>query len=267
MPESVLDRIVAAVRRRQLETRPGADLARAASEASELRRRNGLRSLGQALSRPGASIIAECKRASPSAGLIRADFDPVALATSYEAGGASAISVVTEPDFFRGSPVWIRRVREKVSLPVLRKDFIFSVRQVYETALLGADAFLLIQRILTPELLRELLVAANRLHLEVLLEVFVGEDPTPSIESGAGILGINARNLATFETRLDKVCRLADQLPSDRIRVAESGIHSREDLEMLEDAGYDAFLIGEHLVRADDASVEVKRLRGEASED
>ncbi|MCP4901953.1 MAG: indole-3-glycerol phosphate synthase TrpC [bacterium] len=263
MAESVLDRIVAAVRRRQLETRPGADLARAAVEAAELRRRGGLRSLKQALSAPGASIIAECKRASPSAGLIREDFDPIALARSYEAGGASAISVVTEPDFFKGNPVWVRHVRDSVSLPVLRKDFIISVRQVYETALLGADAFLLIQRILTPEMMRELLVAARNLHLEVLLEIFVDEDPAESIKSGAQILGVNARNLATFETRLDKVVDIAEQLPDDRVRVAESGIHSRDDVVMLQDAGYGAFLIGEHLVRSEDASATIRELRGE----
>jgi indole-3-glycerol phosphate synthase len=262
MAESVLDRIVAAVRRRQLETRPGADLARAAAEAADLRRRGGLRSLNEALAASGASIIAECKRASPSAGLIREDFDPVALAKEYEKGGASAISVVTEPDFFRGDPVWIREVRKAVTLPVLRKDFIFSVRQVYETALLGADAFLLIQRILNPTLVRELLVAARGLHLDVLLEVFVDEDPAPAVDSGARILGVNARNLATFETRLDKVVSMAEQLPDDRVRVAESGIHSREDLVMLQDAGYGAFLIGEHLVRSANPSEEVKKLKG-----
>jgi indole-3-glycerol phosphate synthase len=172
------------------------------------------------------------------------------------------VSVVTEPDFFRGDPVWIRRVRDAVSLPVLRKDFIFSVRQIRETALLGADAVLLIQRLLNPELLRELLVAARQLHLEVLLEVFVGEDPTPSVESGARILGVNARNLATFETSVDGVISTAAQLPIGRLRVAESGIHSRIDLLRLQAAGYDAFLIGEHLVRAEDPERAIQELRG-----
>jgi indole-3-glycerol phosphate synthase len=262
MAESVLDRIVQAVRTRQEETPVVADLARAAVEAAVVRRRNGLRSLHAALSRPGTSIIAECKRASPSAGLIREDFDPVKLACAYERAGASAISVVTEPDFFRGNPTWIRQVREAVSLPVLRKDFVFSVRQIRETALLGADAVLLIQRLLTPELLRELLVAARQLQLEVLLEVFVGEDPTPSIESGAQILGVNARNLATFETSIEGVISMAEQLPVIRVRVAESGIHSRTDLLRLQTAGYDGFLIGEHLVRAENPEQAIQELRG-----
>ena len=165
MPENVLDRIVADVRRR-LETyseAPG--LEEAALEAVEMRRDQGLRSLSNALSASGPALIAECKKASPSAGVIRDDFDPVALASAYAAGGAAAISVVTEPDSFHGDTRWLVDVRDSIDLPVLRKDFIVSRRQLLETAVLGADAVLLISRILDQEALAELLAAADELEV------------------------------------------------------------------------------------------------------
>ncbi len=252
MADGVLDRIVASVLERLEETPPRDDLEVAAEEAAAARRREGLRSLAAALSGLAPAVIAECKRASPSAGLLRDPFDPVALARAYEAAGASAISVVTEPVFFRGDPAWVRRVREAVSLPVLRKDFILTPRQVLESAVLGADAILLIQRILDPAMLEELLLTARELDLEVLLEIFADEDPGPAVASGAGIIGVNARDLATFVTDLDAVAAKAAAIPADRIRVAESGIHSPEDLRRLHRAGYGAFLIGEHLVRSPD---------------
>ena len=149
-----------------------------------------------------------------------------------------------------------------MALPVLRKDFIVSVRQVQEAAVLGADAILLIQRILDPQTLAALLAAASDLHLDVLLEVFTDEDPAPSVACGAPIIGVNARNLATFETRLDRVVELAKSIPGDRVKVAESGIHGRRDVERLQAGGYDAFLVGEHLVRADDPGSALSALLG-----
>lgn len=262
MAEGVLDRIVAAVRRRLRATPARADLEGAARHAADLRMAAGRRSLEAALRAHGPSVIAECKHASPSAGVLREPFDPVALARAYEAAGAAAISVVTEPDFFAGDTGWIPEVRAAVGLPVLRKDFIVSVRQVREAAVLGADAVLLIQRILDPADLAELLAAASDLHLDVLLEVFTDEDPAASVASGAPIIGVNARNLATFETRLDRVAELARSIPDDRVKVAESGIHSRADLVSLQAAGYDAFLIGEHLVKARDPGLALTALRG-----
>lgn len=252
MGESVLDRIVRAVEDRMRTNAPRPDLEAVAHEAVEARRQRGLRSLRAALSTPGPRILAECKHASPSAGILRDPFDPSALARAYEAGGAAAVSVVVEPDFFHGRPEWIPAVREAVDLPVLRKDFIVAERQLYETALLGADAVLLIQRLLDPGRTAALLECARSLELEVLLEIFVDEDPAPAVESGALIIGVNARNLATFETSLERVIEVGRTLPGDRVRVAESGIKTSEDIDRLTEAGFDAFLVGETLVRADD---------------
>jgi indole-3-glycerol phosphate synthase len=262
MPEGVLDRIVGSVKARlDAETAPE-ELADRAREAADRRRSEGLRSLRAALAAGGPAVIAECKRASPSAGLLRPDFDPVELARAYAGAGASALSVVTEPDFFQGRIEWLREVRRAVELPVLRKDFIFCERQLYETAAAGADAVLLIQRILEPDRLAALMAAARSLHLETLVELFVDESPAPAVASGAPIIGVNARDLATFTVDLDRVADMADSIPADRIRVAESGIGGRDDLLRLQEAGYDAFLIGEHLVRAADPEQALRELLG-----
>lgn len=257
---TVLDRIVEAVQGRLAAEPEPADLAERAAEAVLQRPR---RSLRRALSTRGPSIIAECKKASPSAGLIRTDFDPVRLAGAYEAAGAAAISVVTERDFFRGRLEWIQAVREVVDLPVLRKDFIIDERQLREAAVAGADAALLIQRILPGDRLAQLVSAARELGLETLVEVFADEDPAATVASGAEIIGVNARDLATFETRLDVVERMAARLPTDRVRVAESGIKGPADVSRLGEAGYDAFLIGEHLVRSEDPVSALRVLTGE----
>lgn len=260
MAEGILERIVEAVRGRLREVPPRPDLEVAAREAAARRRRAGVRSLEAALCGLGPAVIAECKRASPSAGLLREDFDPVRLAAAYERAGAAAVSVVTEPDFFRGDPSWIARVRNAVTLPVLRKDFIVTRRQVLESALLGADAVLLIQRILDRRTLQDLLITAHELGLEVLLEIFADEDPAPAVASGARLIGVNARDLRTFATDLEAVERAARRIPRDRVRVAESGIRSPADLHRLHRAGYEAFLIGEHLVRAPNPETALRRL-------
>jgi indole-3-glycerol phosphate synthase len=260
MAEStVLDEIVEAVRARMAAV---PEATRLADLGVEARIPRGGRSLREALSREEPSIIAECKKASPSAGLLRDDFDPVVLASWYRRGGASAISVVTEPDFFRGRVEWLAAVRTAVDLPILRKDFIVEERQLREAAYLGADAVLLIQRILSPDRLAELVRAATELGLETLVEIFADEDPGPAVASGTQIIGVNARDLATFETRLDVVEEIAGRLPADRVKVAESGITSRDDISRLSNAGYDAFLVGEHLVRSDDPVTALRRLRG-----
>ncbi len=260
MAEGILERIVETVLLKLEETPPRDDLEVLAEEAALERRREGPRSLAAALSGLGPAVIAECKRASPSAGFLREPFDPVALARAYEAAGAAAVSVVTEPDFFRGDPAWIRRVRRAVSLPVLRKDFIVTRRQVLESAVLGADAILLIQRLLDPGQLEELLLTARELGLDVLLEIFADEDPAPAVASGAPVIGVNARDLATFATDLDAVEAKATAIPADRIRVAESGIRSAADLRRLHRAGYGAFLVGEHLVRSPDPGAALREL-------
>jgi indole-3-glycerol phosphate synthase len=259
MPEpTVLDQIVDAVRGRLDAVPEARDLA---ERAAAVRETSPPRSLREALSADGPSIIAECKKASPSAGLLRADFNPAPLAAHYQAAGASAISVVTEPDFFQGRLEWLAAVRAVVDVPVLRKDFIIDERQLREAAALGADAVLLIQRILSADRLAELVGAARQLGLETLVEIFADEDPGPTVASGTEIIGVNARDLATFVTRLDVVEALGSSVPADRVRVAESGIKGPEDIRRLQVAGYDAFLIGEHLVRADDPERALRRLR------
>jgi indole-3-glycerol phosphate synthase len=262
MDDSILDRIVASVTAR-LEAEPVLpELERRARQAVEKRRDRGLRSLRAALAADRPVIIAECKQASPSAGVLRPSFDAVALARTYAMSGASAVSVVTEPEFFKGDIGWLSAIRPAVDLPLLRKDFIADERQLFETALAGADAVLLIQRILDPGHLSALLELAGELELEVLLEVFADEDPAPAVNSGASIIGVNARDLATFEVDLERVAALSEQIPSDRARVAESGIRGRQDMLKLWDAGYDAFLVGEHLVRSDDPGASLRSLLG-----
>lgn len=260
MAESILESIVRRVRKR-METEPAhPDLEELALDQRDRRLAEGTRSFRGALSAGGASIIAECKKASPSAGVLRDPFDPVGLACSYEAGGASAISVVVERDYFSGRPEWIPKVRDAVALPVMRKDFIISRRQLLESVLLGADAVLLIQRILSRTLMEELVGGARELGLDVLLEIFVDEDPGPAVDSGAEIIGVNARNLATFETRVDLVRQMAREIPSERLRVAESGIRGPDEVQALHASGFDAMLIGESLLRAEKPEKAIRAL-------
>jgi indole-3-glycerol phosphate synthase len=262
--ESILDSIVADVRKRLLWTPEAPGLEQAAIRLVE-QRKTRPRSLKRALAGPEPAIIAEVKKASPSAGVIRETLDPVVLAQAYAKGHAAAISVVTEPDSFAGDPLWLIEVRKAVDLPVLRKDFIIERRQLFESVLFGADAVLLITRILSQNRLEDLLSTAEMLELEVLLEIFADEDPGPAVDSGAAIIGVNARDLATFEIRLDRVEAAAARIPDDRIRVAESGIEGPDDIDRLHAAGYHAFLVGEHLVRAGNPEHEVRRLNGRLS--
>jgi indole-3-glycerol phosphate synthase len=262
--EPILDQIVAGVRKRLLWTPQAPGLERAAMRLVE-QRQVPHRSLRKALAGDDIEIIAECKKASPSAGVIRENFDPVRLALAYAAGHAAAISVVTEPDAFGGNPMWLVKVREAVNIPVLRKDFIIERRQLFESVLLGADAVLLITRILTQQRLKDLMSTAEMLGLEVLLEIFADEDPGIAVDSGAAIIGVNARDLATFEIRLDLVEAAAEKIPDDRIRVAESGITGPKDIDRLYGAGFRSFLVGEHLVRSSDPEREIRRLNGRLS--
>jgi indole-3-glycerol phosphate synthase len=195
----------------------------------------------------GVRLIAEVKRASPSRGLLRPDFDPVALAQTYAAGGAAAISVLTEANYFQGSLDHLTMIRAAVALPLLRKDFIFDPYQVYESRVHGADALLLIAAILSREQLGELLSLSRGLGLSCLVEVHC-------------IIGINNRDLATFEVDIDTTRRLRPLIPQDRIVVSESGIGSREDVRKLQAWGANAVLIGEALVTAADIPARLKEL-------
>ena len=210
----------------------------------------------------GANIIAEIKRASPSRGDICLDLDAERQAKSYERAGAAAISVLTERAFFRARPDDLQNVRRAVSLPVLRKDFIILPYQIYETAAMGADAVLLIVRALSREMLKELLDLCHELQLDALVEVHSEQEMTEATLAGARLIGINNRDLSSFQTDLQTSVRLARQIQDGQVAVAESGIHEREQIESLLSAGIWNFLIGESLVRAPDPEALLSGLLG-----
>jgi indole-3-glycerol phosphate synthase len=213
------------------------------------------------LARPTA-IIAEFKRHSPSAGAIQAGADPVALARLYQAGGAAAMSVLTEPEHFKGSLEDLRRVAAAVALPLLRKDFAVDRHQVYEAALAGAEAVLVIIAGLSDAEALKLLDAAYQVHLDALVEVHTAEELQRAAALGARLIGVNNRNLKTLQVDLETSLRLADLAPGDATLVAESGLRTRADIERLQSAGYRAFLIGETLMRAADPQAALAALQG-----
>ena len=217
-----------------------------------------------ALARPGFNVIAECKRRSPSRGVLRQDFDPVAIARSYAAGGAAALSVLTEPTFFDGSLEHLEQVRRAVPLPVLRKDFIVDEYQVVEARAAGAGAVLLIAAALDDASLSRLLAAADRWELAALVEVHDTMELTRALEAGSRIVGVNNRNLRTLEISIDTAFSLAGAIPDDRLAVAESGIREGADLRALRHAGYDAFLVGERLMTASDPGEALRALLADA---
>jgi indole-3-glycerol phosphate synthase len=207
-------------------------------------------------------IIAECKRRSPSRGILRADYDPAAHARAYEGAGAAAISVLTEPTFFDGALEHLRAVRAAIRVPVLRKDFIVSQYQLAEAVANGADAVLLIVSALEDRQLRELLESAHTLGLACLVEVHDTAEITRALEAGARVVGVNSRNLRTLTVDMRVLETAATLLPKSVTAVAESGIRSTEDLEGLSAAGYQAFLVGERLMTQPDPGAALKTLRG-----
>jgi indole-3-glycerol phosphate synthase len=209
---------------------------------------------------PSPRIIAECKRRSPSRGVLRGTYDPVALAIGYERAGASAISVLTEPTFFDGALAHLEAVRAAVRIPVLRKDFIVSGYQLLEAAAAGADAVLLIVAALSPADLAALHAGARELGLDALVEVHDADELRVALDSGAGIIGVNNRNLRTLEVDVSASERLAAQMPRGVVRVSESGLKTPADLGRLQQLGYDAFLIGERFLVADDPAAALKQL-------
>ena len=207
-------------------------------------------------------LIAEVKKASPSKGLIRADFDPVEIAKTYEASGASAISVLTDEKYFQGRLEYLTAVHDAVGLPVLRKDFIIDPYQVYEARAAKADAILLIVAALAAEQLKDLMALVANLGMASLVEAHSAEELDIALKIGAKIVGINNRNLQTFETKLETTLELAAKVPGDRVLVSESGIFTRSDVERLMAAGVDAILVGESLMREPDPGVKVRELLG-----
>jgi indole-3-glycerol phosphate synthase len=225
-----------------------ADLARRAEGRTP---RPGL--FTSALSRAGRwNVIAECKRRSPSRGVLRADYDPVAIASAYAAAGAAAISVLTEPTFFDGALGHLEQVRSRVSTPLLRKDFIISDYQLFEARAAGADAVLLIVAALSPRELSHLAAAASSLGLDTLVEVHSDDELSIAIDSGARVIGVNNRDLRTLAVDVHASERLVASLPKEVIAVSESGLRTPADLSRLAALGYSAFLIGERFMTQPD---------------
>jgi len=210
----------------------------------------------------GTNIIAEIKKASPSHGIIREDFNPLMIAELYELGGAKALSVLTETKYFLGRPSYLKTIRKVTKLPILRKDFIIDPYQIYESVILSADAVLLIALLLREEELSNLLDLAKSFNLDVLVEVHSEEDLNKALNAGAEIIGINNRNLTTLETRVDTAASLLPKIPKGKIVVVESGIEKREEIEYYHSLGVYAFLIGTSLMKSKDILSKIKSLRG-----
>jgi indole-3-glycerol phosphate synthase len=254
---SVLDRILEA-RRAEVDHRkrvlPETALKYGVKAATPLR------NFAAVFERDGLNIIAELKPASPSRGVLREPFEPVALAQAFETAGACALSVLTEAEFFRGSLKNLRDARKAVQLPVLRKDFIFDSWQVWETRANDADSFLLIVATLGDELLRDLIALGRELGMEPLVEVHNREELDRALEAGARILGVNNRDLKTLMVRVETSFELIGHIPDNCMAVSESGLRSHEDLTKLRAAGFDAFLIGTHLMLAPDPAAALAAL-------
>ncbi len=206
------------------------------------------------------AVIAEIKKASPSKGVIRADFDPAVIAASYAAHGAACLSVLTDVDYFQGANAYLQAARAACALPVIRKDFIIDRWQIAEARAMGADAILLIVSALTDAQLHDLEAYAFSLGLAVLVEVHDGQELTRALTMQTPLIGINNRNLRTFEVSLDTTLTLKDRIPAERIVVAESGILAPADVKVLRDANVNTFLVGEAFMRAPEPGVELARL-------
>jgi len=206
------------------------------------------------------AVIAEIKRASPSKGLIRADFHPADIAASYEQGGASCLSVLTDADYFQGSEAYLQEARAACQLPVIRKDFLVDPYQVVEARAIGADCVLLIVAALEDTQMAELNAAARELYMDVLIEVHNRDELERSLPLGNPLVGINNRDLRNFETRLETTWELLEHIPSDRLVVTESGIHTRADVEAMRQHEVHAFLVGEAFMRADEPGEKLAEL-------
>lgn len=261
MPEpTILDRILAhkegevAVRRAAL---PEAEVQARAKDAPPPR--DFLAAL-QTPKTGRVALIAEVKKASPSAGIIRADFDPVQVARIYEDSGAACLSVLTDEKFFQGHDNYLKAVREAVTLPVIRKDFVVHDWQIYESRVLGADAVLLIVAALSPAQIKDYAALASELGMAALVEVHTEAEMQVALDAGATLIGINSRNLNTFLTDLTTVARLAAMVSAGVTLVAESGLKTPADVHQVADAGAQAILVGETLMRSDDIGAAVRAL-------
>ena len=259
--DSILDEILAyktevvAARRSR---RPQRELTAALAELAPCR--GFVAAIQQAEARGDAAVIAEVKKASPSKGVIRADFDPVEIAASYERAGASCLSVLTDEKYFQGSDAYLEQIRQVVGLPLLRKDFIVDSYQLPESRLIGADCVLLIVAALTPAQLSDYYHEARALDLDVLIEVHDEAELTAALSLEPALIGINNRNLKTFETSLDNTFRLLPGIPASVTVVTESGIHKREDVAAMRARNVNAFLVGEAFMREPDPGAALRTL-------
>lgn len=258
MTSTVPDILARIVQHKQTELAAIAD--RETLEQQAFARRADRRDFAAALTQKAPAIIAEIKKASPSKGVLSASFHPPSIAQAYESGGAAALSVLTDERFFQGSLNDLEAARSSVGLPVLRKDFCIDPVHVVQASAHGADAILLIAAILSESQMRDLRELAEQHGLAALVEVHDGIELDRAIASGARIIGVNNRNLHTFEVTLDTSLHLAGHMPADVIRVTESGIHGQEDIGRLREAGYHAFLVGEHLMRSGDPASALREL-------
>ena len=220
----------------------------------------------QALRKEGLSYICECKKASPSKGLIDEDFNYLQIAKEYEKVGARAISVLTEPEFFLGSDQYLQEIAQEVKIPCLRKDFVVDEYMIYQAKLLGAQAILLIVSLLDTQTLKQYLDLATSLGLSCLVEAHDEAEIKQAIEVGTKIIGVNNRNLRNFQVNVENTLNLRQAIPKDILMVAESGIQNRSDIALLEKAQIDAVLIGETLMKASDRQAKIRELRGEKNE-
>jgi indole-3-glycerol phosphate synthase len=231
-------------------------------EQQAYERKSAPRDFVKALEEKNPAVIAELKKASPSKGVLQGDFHPAFLAHAYEEGGAACLSVLTDRQYFQGSLHDLEAARAAVSLPVLRKDFIIDRAQIFEAAAHGADCILLIAAILEVSELRRFREGAAKVGMAALVEVHDQDELEMAIDSGAHMIGVNNRNLQTFEVALDTSIRLSYLMPANVVRVSESGIYTRADIDLLSGAGYHAFLVGESLVKSQDPAAALKMLVG-----
>jgi len=234
------------------------DLSKRAERALPVR--GFIHSIENKISAGQAAVIAEIKKASPSKGVMRENFIPAEIAKSYELGGAACLSILTDRDFFQGAPEYLMQAREATSLPVIRKDFIIDPYQVYEARAMNADCILLIVSALGDSIMNELLALAHHLDMDVLMEVHDRDEMERALMSGAKLIGVNNRNLRTFDVSLQTTLDMLDMLPEDRILVTESGIHVADDVKLMRDNNVNAFLVGEAFMRADDPGEKLAQL-------
>jgi indole-3-glycerol phosphate synthase len=259
---TILDKIFKAKRFRVDAAKQAADIGELKDAAQEVRSKSKPHYFRSALTDRGrVNIIAEFKRASPSKGLINGVIEPADAARRYQAAGARAMSVLTEEDFFQGSLDDLKAAREAISLPILRKDFMFDAFQIYEAAAAGSDAILLIVSALSADELHQLRwIAEDKLSMDALVEVHTVEEMRTANEIGANLIGVNNRNLKTFEVSLDVSRRLIEFASTSATLISESGVNSKDDIDQLSALGYSGFLIGETLMRSDDAEGSLREL-------